>query len=216
MIGKKKAVNAPYNDIMNEDIMKHGKWSTDRKITVGVAGACTRIGTTTQAMQIAYYLFYQEKGVAYVEMNGSGFLDSLARRYQDVKRDRNGNYVYNRLTMVKREDLNTVLTPEYEYLVFDYGSVRSKSFDRISFAERNIQVLVAGSSPDEIDYTTAALSDPSFNRCRILFSLVPDDDRKSVEAMMTKRLQDTFFTAYTPDRFLPDGSMDAVYRQILP
>ena len=216
MFGKRKAVNAPYNDIMNEDILKPGELSTSQKITVGVAGVCTRIGATTQAIQIAEYLFYSGRKVAYVEMNGSGFLDALLRRYQEVTETKDGNLIYNRLTLVKKDNIRTVLGPEYDYLVFDYGSVRNKNFDRLSFAERNIQVLVAGSSPDEIDFTTAALSDPSFNRCRLLFSFVPEDDRQAVESMMSGRKGDTYFTAYTPDRFVSDASMDAVYRQILP
>ena len=216
MFRKKRPINVPDDNIYNEDIPDSGELSSTQKITVGVAGVCTRIGTTTQAMQIAHYLYYEGHKVAYVEMNGSGFLDSLLRRFEDVKEDRNGNITYNRLTMAKKENLRTVLTPDIEYLVFDYGSILSNSFDRISFAERNVQVLVAGVSPDELDRTTAALSDPLFNRCRLLFSFVPEYDRASVEMMMTNRRKDTFFTAYTPDMFLSERAMDKVYRQILP
>ena len=213
---KKKRKNIPDDNIYNEDIVTPGEMASSQKITVGVAGICQRMGTTTQAVQIALYLFFKGKNVAYVEMNGSGFIDALKETYADTKEDKNGNLVYERLTLVKEGNLRTVTGKEYDCLVFDYGSRKMKTFNQASFSERNVQVLVAGSSPQEIMDTTAALTDKTFERSRILFNLVPETDRGAIEEMMTKRKSDTFFTSYVPDMFVSDKGMDRVYGQIMP
>ena len=57
---------------------------TKRKIMVGVAGACCRMGVTTQAMQIVKYLMSCGKKVCYVELNSTGFVQDLVEVYAVV------------------------------------------------------------------------------------------------------------------------------------
>ena len=213
---RKAKLNAPSDDLYNEEVIPAGSISSHNKITIGVAGITSHIGTTTQALQLALYLLFDQKSVAYVEMNDTGFIEALEESYQDVHRDSNGNAVYERITLVRREDLSTVMGKGYDYLVFDYGSIRSKKFDPASYCERNVQVLVCGSSPQEYRLTTAALSRKEFRKARLLFNFVPKEDRASVEERMTTRIRDTFFTAYTPDPFISNPDMDNVYHQIIP
>ena len=207
---------SPNDDIFSEEIVEAGEIATESRITIGVAGITSHIGVTTQAIQMTEYLFYNDKPVAYVEMNNTGFIDAVLQSYEDTKEDEDGNVIYERITLIRKENLRKVSAKKFKYLVFDYGSIRAKTFDPVSFCERNVQVLVCGSSPQEYVMTTAALMKPEFKKARLLFNFVPKDDRKAIEDMMTDRINDTFFTAYAPDMFISCEKMDNVYRQILP
>ena len=218
LLKKAQRRNAPSEtkDYYDETKLKAGDLSASRKMTIGVAGAMPRIGTTTQALQIARYIFTRQKKVAYIQAFESDFVDALRLNYTDVTMDKYGNVLYNRIPLVKRDDIQTVAGDDFEYLVFDYGSYTNTGFDTVSFLERNTQILVGGSAPQELNYTTDALSDKIFLNSKILFNLVPEDDQKAVERMMQGREDDTFFSGYQPDMFSYYGIMDRVYEQILP
>ncbi len=202
--------------LYSEEQPEASELSVPRKVTIGVAGVMGRIGCTTQAIQLALYLFYQGKNAAYVEMNQTGFLKYLEETYEDVQKDANGNLIYERMTFVKKENLQSVLGSDYEYLVFDYGSVTQQDFQKLSYMERNIQVMVAGSKPEELLRTTEVLCDPDCSRCRFIFSFVPRGDTGAVLDLMTDRKKDTYFAGYIPDLFQSRKEMDVIYAQIVP
>ncbi len=80
-----KCINGYYNqkspeqllDIKKEDISLSAK----NKVSIGIAGACTRIGTTTHAIQIVKHLLYCGKKACYIEINGTGFVRDLLEAY---------------------------------------------------------------------------------------------------------------------------------------
>jgi len=213
---QKKTSYSPNNDIFNEDILKPGEMSNTIKTTIGVAGCMYRIGTTTIATQLALFLIFSGKKAVYVEANNTDFIDELLHVYADVKPDGSGNVDYDILKLVKRDNIQTVMNKDVEYLIFDYGSVFSPSFDSSSFSERNVQILIGGSSPKEQLFMTEALKNPLFKKCWVFYNLVPEYDQKAILKRMTSRAEKTKFTAYMPDYFKSEKSMDNIFTTVLP
>ena len=200
----------------NEENEKSGTLSAELRMTIAVAGCMSRIGATTQALHIASYLYNHYVNVAYVEMNDHGFIDLLPEVYEDVKKDRDGNTVYDNITLVKQGDLSTVINnSSYDCIVYDYGSITDTSFAPM-FEEKNVQIIVGGTTPHEMVFTQRALEDPRFARAKVVFSFCPQDDQSAVLEQMTGRKSTTYFAKYSPDLFRVPDSMESVNQKILP
>jgi len=211
----KRTMHRASKDIYNEESGKAPQ-AMKSKLTIGVAGVMPRIGTTTQAIQLALYLFYKDRDVAYVEMNNHGFVRLLERIYSGVKKDNRGNVIYRRLTFVPRDNIASVLNDDYDALVFDYGSYDEEDFDLTGFSERNIQVFVCGNKPEENPKTIRMLIDTDLPYCSYIFTSVSLGDQDEALAIMDDRKGSTFFAEYCPDPFETNRPMNGVYKQIVP
>lgn len=204
------------DELFEEVKKKPAKMSATKKTTIAVASAMKHIGATTQALHIADYLRSKaDKKVAYVEMNDHQFLKMLEKTYEDVRKDRNGNYLYDGLTMVSRDNLQSVSGEDYDYLVYDYGAVTDDNFP-LMFEERNIQILVGGTSPEEMLRTTEALSKKQFSNVKVIFSFCPKGDQDGILHIMAGWADRTFFAKYSPDMLHGQENMDDIYSQIIP
>ena len=211
----KRTMHRASNDIYSEALLRAPQ-QMKSKLTIGVAGVMPRIGTTTQAIQLAYYLFYKDINVAYVEMNDHGFVELLEKIYSGGKKDSKGNIIYRRLTFVRRDNFSSVLTDDYDALVLDYGNYEEEDFDLRSFSERNIQVFVCGNKPEENPKTIRMLIDTELPYCNYIYSSISESDQDEVLRMMGKRRGSTFFAEYCPDPFEPCRAMNDIYAQIAP
>lgn len=185
-------------------------------MTVGVAGILPHFGATTVSMQIAWFLFYKGKNVAYVEANDTAMLDMLLDTYEGVTEEKNGIIRYARMTMVRRKDIGSVLTGAFDWLVYDCGAVTDEAFDRQGFLEKDVQVICTGSKPLEIKVTAEALADDALRQADFIFRSVAPADRKDVLEKMGKRIGSTFFIGHVPDWFTYSPDDDEIYTQIVP
>ena len=172
--------------------------------TIAIAGAGSRIGTTTQALQILMYLRMQHKAVALVEMHSHSCLESYASVYSDAVLEKdcciiNGNQLYF------SDDSLSAIQKEYEYLVLDFGDFQSCKLD--AFMQSDIRVISCGIKPWETEKINNTFRDND-GTFRYLFSFVPVSDEKDVSAQMEEYSKYTFFAPYSPDMFQYNGKDD--------
>ena len=122
------------------------------------AGAQTRIGTTTQAIQYAGYLADCGKRVCYVEETGDFFPQKLFETYQYAAES--GDCItYAGIPMYTGKTMQEMLKMNYEHFVLDFGSIEREQFAAsLFFDERMQRVIVAGTKPQEWTHTKYVLA----------------------------------------------------------
>lgn len=197
---------AGYYDVNDLDIVAdYGKEEEkDRPITdyvtVGVAGAQGRIGTTTQTLQIVKYLTYKGYRACYITVADDSFPEAVYSLYGAAKKMDIG-IRYQGIDLYTSDVLSDVLKMDYDFYVFDYGSMERGAFQSVSFLEKNIQVIVAGMKPSELPKTEAVIEKQHYLGARFLFSFVPEGERDDVLDMMADRKNYVGFAGFSPDPF---------------
>lgn len=184
--------------------------------TVGVVGVLPRIGVTTQALQIIKYLQFHGCRACYIEMNSHQYVEQLLQWMGNAKReDALGNAVYGNVDLFyDGKKLQNARKQGYEYYVYDYGAYQERGFQKESFLEKDLQVVVCGSSPPELSQTLQVLKNTFYDEARYLFSLTPEADWEDLLAMMEEKAERTYFSTYTPDPFVFSGA--ETYQKLLP
>lgn len=219
-----KCINGYYNqkspeqllDIKKEDISLSAK----NKVSIGIAGACTRIGTTTHAIQIVKHLLYCGKKACYIEINGTGFVRDLLEAYMpESVNEEKGLVSFENVDLYYRQDLiPEILHMDYEYYVYDYGTFSDQDFNKISFMEKNIKVMVLGSKPNEIQKSTQLITSVFYQDIYYLFNFTAKADQDDLREMMEQKGERTFFTEYCPDMFYyePKEYCKAIFPEVIP
>ena len=185
-------------------------------ITIGVVGGQERIGTTTQSLQIVLYLQLMGSKVCYVEMNKSNYIEQTKQLYNSVKYNEvSGKYTTNDIEMFKGGNLPFVIKANYDYIIKDYGNVEN-DFNKLSFLESDIQIIVVGAKPNEIFQTTECLRDKAYTNSKYIFSFVPKGDREDILEMMGSKSSDTFFaTLNVYDPFVYNSASNTIFKNII-
>jgi predicted CoA-binding protein len=194
--------------------------------TIAVAGSMRRIGTTTQAIQICKYLSLKGYKVCYIQLNNALYPDS----HQSLKASEIGyvekvkswfevEKVNEDLGMVrcfsvdmfyKQEKIPEVLKQGYDYYIFDYGVYTDQDFNRTAFIQADVQIIVVGSSPTELEYTQNIAQSSFYQDAKLLFSFVAEEEKEELimlmdEIKMTSGKSNgarSFFTSFVPDPFV--------------
>ena len=182
--------------------------------TIAVGGVMPRIGTTTQAIQIAMYLQDIGYQTCYVEMNTSGYLNGMCQLYRGIKR-RNGCLEYKKLIFYDREGFQKVSKERAVFMVKDYGCIKEPLFEEMSLLEQEIKLLVCGIKANEILDTELAIERFGEKCDGFLFNFVSSEDRKWIKRMMGEKAKKTYFTDFAPDPFTYTLSCAAVYQSFL-
>lgn len=148
--------------------------------TIGIAGSIKRMGTTTQALQIVKYLLFKGYKAAYYEMNNHKFVLSVAEAYSDVSKDDvDGLVKYQSVDMYyKAEKLKEVQNKDYDYIVYDFGVYSEHDFNKVSFLEKDIQIFVVGSKPDEFSQTYNVIKNNFYNNVFYIFNFTSENEKK--------------------------------------
>lgn len=174
-----------------------------RKKYIGVAGALHRMGTTTQAIQMIKYLQLHGKSACYLEMNETGYCKSLEEWFQVEEKDA----YLGRITVFgvdlfyKSSMLAEVLKEKYDYFIYDYGTYSDTSFNRTSYMEKDIKVMVVGSGAAEMAATGSILQSEFYKNIEYVYNLVPEGEQKEILALMEEKEEQTHFSGYAPDPF---------------
>ena len=182
---------------------------------IGIAGANSRMGVTTQALQFIKYLTFKGYKAAYIEMNTHKWVKRLLDWYEVDLDESMGKVTYNSVDMFyDLSKLQNVLKLDYDYYIFDYGVYSDTDFNKISFLEKDHQIFVCGSSPDEMESAMNLIHNSFYDDVYYLFNLVPEQDQKELLEGMEDKKEKTFFSPYTPDPFTYNNS--SVYEDIIP
>ena len=175
-----------------------------RKTTVAVLGIMPRIGTTTHALSLAKYLNDRGYKTAYIELNGSDYIRQLAATYIAAVDDvAEGKVTYEGLDMYYNPgSVPKALRMPYLFYIYDFGDIHElKSREQITWLEKDIKVLVAGTKPNEIDQLQYAVQQVYNQNTKYLFNFCSTDEQQDVEARMGSRSDVTYFATWLPDPF---------------
>lgn len=191
--------------------------------TIGVAGTCRRIGTSTQAIQIAKYLKYKGYRACIIEMNSlmypntrswiNGEASELSyfekiRTFLELKTvDKPFGYIQVEGVDIyyKPEKLKEICEKGYDFQIFDYGVYSGNAFNKAAFLKDDTQIFVGGADAAEIDYVCDILDNTAYKDSKIIFSFVNEQNREEIKSIfmeMKKSTQDCFFAEYTPDPYV--------------
>lgn len=182
-------------------------------ITIAVAGVQSRIGTTTQAMQIVGYLKIMGYTVAYVDLTEKLYLEQIQKLYKGVSIKEGGKGIlYNDIEMYS--SISELKGETYDFLVKDYGNMK-ENFNRVSYLEQDIQIICCGAKPNEMFEIAESLKQEELKAAHYIFSFVPPDQKAGIVEAMGSRKERTYFAAYNPDPFVYDAAMNKCYRHLI-
>ena len=174
------------------------------------------MGTTTQALQIVKYLKFNGYKAAYFEMNNHKFVNAVREFYEEAEFDEmEGLTTYQSVDMYyKAERLKEIQDKNYEYIVYDYGVYNEHDFNKVSFLEKDIQIFVVGSKPDEFGRTYDLIKSNFYNDVFYIFNFTSEAEKKDIKELMEDKADKTFFADESKDPFT-FGNSD-IYRKMIP
>lgn len=178
-----------------------------KKITVAVLGVMPRIGTTTQALRLTKYLNDQGYKAAYIELNDSDYIRQLVETYEGAAIDEElGKITYADLDMFyKPGKIPEILKMPYMFYIYDFGDIHGlKSREQVTWLEKEIKVLAAGTKPNEIKHMEFALEKVYHQNTKYIFSFSDTSEHDDVKMMMKGKADVTYFAPWTPDPFNTD------------
>lgn len=186
--------------------------------TISLCGACRRIGTTTQAVQIIKYLQFNGYKAAYIEMNNNHFVLDMIKAYEDISVDNKGidKIIYKNVDFYyKQEQLSDILKRNYDFFIFDYGSADDPYFNAISFIEKDFPIIVCGTAPNEWVATDEVIGKTLLNDAYYIFNFCDVSEHAEIRKLMQQKAVKTIFSAYTPDFSQFRADRNNLYRQII-
>lgn len=182
-----------------------------KKTTVAMLGVMPRIGTTTQAIRLTKYLNDRGYKAAYLELNDSDYIRRLAETYEGAATDEDlGKITYADLDMFyKPGKIPEILKMPYMFYVYDFGDIHElKSREQVTWLEKDIKVLIAGTKPNEIEHMEFALEKVYYQNTKYIFSFSDTSEHDDVKAMMRRKGDMTYFAPWMPDPFSTDTGED--------
>lgn len=200
----------------HKKVQKSQQRSGSRTLKIAVIGAMRRIGTTTVALQLVKYLNDQEEhAAAYLQYNNSDFITDLKEICcADVDTGKPDKITFaNTDIFSDPRKVNGIISSGYQYIVYDYGDI--KSISQSSAFEKDIIILVGGAEPDEIRAMTAAME--VFNQKNVFyfFNFTPFSDRDELLDMMEGYRNKTFFLDYIPDKFCYNPDLGGAFARMM-
>ncbi|MCM1219456.1 MAG: hypothetical protein NC548_33675 [Lachnospiraceae bacterium] len=171
--------------------------------TIAVCGSQSRIGTTTQCIQIVKYLTSKGFKTAYLEFNNTGYVNKLKKLF------RLSQNVFEGIELYMQEQISEIA--DYDYIVYDYGSIKNSYFNVYSFLERQTKIIVCGAKPDEIEFSTVALKlfNP-YQEVNYLFNFVAKSDESDISSLMGEHK--TYFSPLIPDSYSILSAQQELYQ----
>lgn len=189
--------------------------------TIGIMGACHRVGTTTQAIQIVKFLQTKGYKACYVEMNSNLYPNMFLSRKEspeisyvlktknildtDYEDEDLGFITVKGVDMYYKQDrLPDIYEKGYDYYVYDYGVYTDRDFNKASFLKDDINLIITAANVVELDYTLSILQNVSYEKAGFIFSFTAAGDRKEISDLMEefKSGSRCYFADYTPNPYI--------------
>jgi len=216
-----KFENPDISDMLPEsaklDTVKQTVFNKRKYNIISIAGCCHRIGTTTQAIQIIKYLTSQNKKACYIEMNDSNYIKEMISLYGLEYTDTSLGLVrYQNTDMFcKKERIAEILKQDYDFYIYDCGCFSDKSFNAVSYYEKDITIAVCGSKPNEFVGMHNLISCTINADILYTFTFTPDTEKDDLLEVMEDKAQQTFFSPYVPDMFSYSSESNELYKKML-
>lgn len=186
-------------DQLGERSLFRFKKASLKTVTVGIAGVCGRIGTTTQAMRLARYLLDSGFTTCCCEQNESGHIELIKNVYSSAKY-RGGYIDYRDLHIYYKSKPSP---SAYNYIIYDFGT------DLTKLATCDLKLVVAGCTAWEMMALSSAfpfLGD--INSIFYIFSFTSKSEYDDILDFMENRWNSTYFAEYSPDMFADISSSE--------
>lgn len=149
--------------------------------TVGIAGMQNRVGTTTIAIQLVKYLILKGYNACYVEMNNHTYKSlvginkinrdlTYVEKFLSLSEKSEEPFIQESVPMFLGMDKLSKVDNVYDYIIFDYGSIREHSFDKNAFMKDDKQIIVAGAKIQEIDYLKIFLENTKYTKADLIMT----------------------------------------------
>ena len=206
--------NTVYDEVK---IMPFAKINIERT-TIGVAGTIERIGVTTQAIQLCKWLKMKGKNVCYIQMNDSGYVENLKVFYENVVVDEaQGCASYENVEMYHdKARIDEILNRNYDFYVYDYGTITNEYFQKTSFFEKNYKIVVTGTKPTELNSFNQCMEELYHKHIHYVFSFVSEGDRENVMEMMSDKDKYSYLAGVTLDMFSLNSDNISNFEKIIP
>ena len=206
--------NTVYDEVK---IMPFAKINIERT-TIGVAGTIERIGVTTQAIQLCKWLKMKGKNVCYIQMNDSGYVENLKVFYENVVVDEaQGCVSYENVEMYyDKARIDEILNRNYDFYVYDYGTITNEFFQKTSFFEKNYKIVVTGTKPTELNSFNQCMEELYHKHIHYVFSFVSEGDRENVMEMMSDKDKYSYLAGVTLDMFSLNSDNISNFEKIIP
>lgn len=206
--------NTVYDEVK---IMPFAKINIERT-TIGVAGTIERIGVTTQAIQLCKWLKMKGKNVCYIQMNDSGYVENLKVFYENVVVDEAQGCVYyeNVEMYYDKARIDEILNRNYDFYVYDYGTITNEYFQKTSFFEKNYKIVVTGTKPTELNSFNQCMEELYHKHIHYVFSFVSEGDRENVMEMMSDKDKYSYLAGVTLDMFSLNSDNISNFEKIIP
>jgi len=169
-------------------------------------GVCSRIGTTTQALQIVKYLQTKGKKACYLSMTGVPLTE-----WKELFGGEETDKADVELSRIRVRGVDMFFDPAkilkieaegYQYIVYEYGSLsNTKQNSQTEAMSKDIRIVVAGIKPGETEGLEKVFSSMVGNATYYIFSFVPESEKQNVLKNQGSMAEKTVFAAYTPDPF---------------
>lgn len=196
---------------------------TDGTLTVksiGVAGCCHRIGTTTQALQICKYLQLKQHRPCYINLSSGKDIEIWREILSDIENTKEDDLLhrlrYANIDMyASAEFIADIKAMDYDYLVYDFGDIHNDRFNMIQFMEKDIRIIVSGIKPAEMYAMQDVYNAIAGKTAYYIFSFISDADKKDVLDMQSVLAERTQFASWAPDPFVYTSKSTPIYDSIL-
>ncbi len=175
-------------------------------VTIAVTGSCSRIGTTTQALQLLLFLKSQGYRCAMIDMAGAEQLQQYADLMQDSIQIGPFEWQLQGIPILTNAKLLMQARNAYDYILCDYGPYHD-IIEPVGYWEKDIKIAVAGTKPWESAPLQQLFEDED-GSLSYIFSFVPESDHSAVRQQMADSASKTFFAPPAPDYFTYCGRDD--------
>ena len=179
---------------------------TTNAITIAFAGAGSRMGTTTQAVQMLLFLVANGYTAALIEMSDRSVLSEYLANPELCPE----HYKVRGLDFYRTRSSLLAAKKQYQYVVLDYGEFECIP-DITSFMEKDFKVICSGVKPQE-SARLAPVFEADDDSLMYCFSFVPPADAAEVRELMKGRK--IYFAPPAPDYWTYTGE-DEIYQTLL-
>lgn len=198
-----RCLNGYYKEPKIEELQEVKKQEDQKnRIKIGITGVCSRMGTTTFAIQFVKYLQLKGYKACYIEVNSTGFVQKHHDAFYVIHDSDLGRVAFEGVDMFyKQENLLEVLKQEYDYFVYDFGTYMDTDFNKTSFLEKDVRVFVLGTKASEMPRTNEVIRNEYYSDVEYVFNFISEKEKAEVLEYMEDKATHTHFTVYTPDQF---------------
>ncbi len=179
-------------------------------VSIGIVGAQSHIGVTTQAFLICKFLNSIGVNACYVQSNNKKDIEKISQLNNML--DSKEMIIYNGIDMFK----NTIDTKNwgYDFYIYDYGDIENLNID--AYINNDVKIVISGTKEwDFLNlYKVFDKLDKAKDNLIYIFNFTDKDSQKNILDALKHYKKNIFFSEYSPNPFSEDKNQN-IYHKIL-